>query len=70
MMYRAKMTKCQHLVESGINLNLHYVVKDKFDTYLETHDEELAHYIEELNKAQEALDKAQMHFMNYALTFY
>lgn len=69
-MYRAKMTKCQHLVESGIDLAFHDVVKDKFDTYLETHDEKLAHYIEEMNKAQEALDKAQMNFMNYVLTFY
>lgn len=65
MVYRAKITKCYSKVESLLNLRNYNLVRDAKDTYIEVPDETLAELIEDMNRAEEQLNKCYLEFIHY-----
>lgn len=65
MLYRAKITKIQPLVEDVLNVDYYKMVRDKKDVYIELSDEYEAELLESINKKAEELSLLKNKWYEY-----
>lgn len=64
MVYRAKITKIQAMVDDLLSLNYYNRVKDSFDVYIEVENEEIAEQLELLNETASRLSLQKLRLID------